>query len=94
MAVRSEKKTTLADRLKHKVDGMMAGPLGMSPQSRRMVYHYSSMLMEQLKAMLPITLLQASAAASSHIPDIQTSIPRTICYHNGFSNVCSSSTNT
>lgn len=63
MAVKSEKKAPLADRMKSKVDTVMAGPLRMQPKSRRMVFHYSSMLMEQLKAMLPITLLQASAGA-------------------------------
>jgi len=36
----------------------MANKLKMGKKSRTMVFHYSDMLWEQLRAMLPITLLQ------------------------------------
>lgn len=52
------KKPSIMSRMKRKADDVMAGPLKMGPTPIRMVHHYTGMLMEQLKAMLPITLLQ------------------------------------
>lgn len=44
-------------------DRFMSGKLKFGAQTRKMVFHYNSMLFEQLRAMLPITLLQASCSA-------------------------------
>lgn len=53
--------TTLTKRWKAKGDSFLANKLGISRRNRKITYHYLDMLMEQLRAMLPITLLQASA---------------------------------
>lgn len=45
-------------RAKAWTDGFLAAR-GCSRTTRRLVFHYVAALMEQLKAMLPITLLQA-----------------------------------
>lgn len=54
--------TTLG-RLKGKTDRFLATTLRMNTKKRKIMYHYMGMLWEQLRAMLPITLLQASALA-------------------------------
>jgi hypothetical protein len=54
-------KTTLGERMHLGTDRFMAGKLKLGAKTRKMVFHYNSMLFEQLKAMLPITLLQASS---------------------------------
>lgn len=59
------KKPSIVSRVKRKADAVMAGPLKMGPTPIKMVHHYTEMLMEQLKAMLPITLLQASTTELS-----------------------------
>lgn len=51
------KKPSLAQRTKTSTDGFMAQKLKMGDKSRRMTWHYLGLLWEQLRAMLPITLL-------------------------------------
>lgn len=54
--------TTLT-RWKAKGDDFLATKLGVKSRNRKIMYHYMGMLWEQLRAMLPITLLQAGALA-------------------------------
>lgn len=57
---------TLTQRVGRKADDVMANKLNMGKKSRTLVLHYSDMLWEQLRAMLPITLLQVSQGLHMH----------------------------
>lgn len=63
-------KTTLA-KMSAKTDVFMRDKMKMSKCGRHMVFHYAGMLWEQLRAMLPITLLQVGTAWS-HVSSTET----------------------
>jgi hypothetical protein len=65
MAEAAPEGTTLG-RLRGKTDRFLATTLRMNTKIRKIMYHYMGMLWEQLRAMLPITLLQASALLTYH----------------------------
>ena len=57
-----ETKPSLGKRAHAKADAVLADKLKISKHGRLMTWHYLGMLWEQLRAMLPITLLQVSQA--------------------------------
>lgn len=58
-------KRSLVDRAKQSFDNVL-DKLSINGHSRRLVYHYIKLTWQQLAAMLPITLLQASAHTCLH----------------------------